>query len=587
VLDEIERQVLILMIVFRPHERLIEPGAVLDAAEDAIDALARQRTPTYDQIVEALIDVGELASAVADARSGNADAADDVPSPLADLTERLADAADASWRGDDAAVGRAIGAAQLAAQQCVDLPLPSRAIGRVSEGFAYFALGPELYAEAARAWAQQAAPQQVWCIGLRTIGFTLAAVVSAALRAQHIDSRVKSMRPRGHPFKRRVLLDPEFAAELRPTGDAWYLVIDAGPGPSGSSMAATAERLAHLGVHDDRIVLMPAHKPKIDLFGYASVRQRWRRHRVWAANDDQTWISSARLQRTLQADRLSDISGGRWRQHRALDIPVAVHPQHERPKYLVHRGPERTLLKFAGYGHYGAAVAARAEAAADGGWAPRPHSFRGGWLEFPWLSLRSPGKAITTTSIAHLADYIAFVAETWSTGSRASPDALVEMAVTNAGALGVGAAIVEQLKPAEDVPAVCLDARMRPHEWLERPHGYLKTDGIEHFADRFYPGPTDIAWDVAGILEEWPLGRDGSRFLVDRYAKQSRDWTIARRLPFYRAAYLAFRAGYTSFSADQLTGTPEAATFRVESDRYRTRLREVLEQGVSIASRVY
>src|SRR5207237_10293543 len=65
---------------------------------------------------------------------------------------------------------------------------------------------------------------------------------------------------------------------------------------------------------------------------------------------------------------------------------------------------------------------------------------------------------------------------------------------------------------------VVVDRRMKPHESLGTADGrLLKTDGATHGDDHFFPGPTDIAWDIAGAAVEWNLHPDALNFLLSEY----------------------------------------------------------------------
>src|SRR5207244_3469305 len=53
---------------------------------------------------------------------------------------------------------------------------------------------------------------------------------------------------------------------------------------------------------------------------------------------------------------------------------------------------------------------------------------------------------------------------------------------------------------------VIADGRMQPHKWLcTADRLWLKLDGTTHGDDHFFPGPCDIAWDIAGAIVEWEL----------------------------------------------------------------------------------
>jgi hypothetical protein len=123
-----------------------------------------------------------------------------------------------------------------------------------------------------------------------------------------------------------------------------------------------------------------------------------------------------------------------------------------------------------------------------------------------------------------------------------------------------------------DEPEVAVDGRLLPHEWIASDGALMKTDALDHHADDFLPGPRDSAWDVAGAVCELGLDGAAAAALVSEYRGRSHDRTIERRLPFYRAAYLAYRIGYANLSAESLRGTPDGARFRTLEARYRRSL---------------
>jgi hypothetical protein len=558
------------VLVYRAARQVIDPQAMLrPLASQIVDAL-QHVSPPRDEVVTMLIDAGSVAAAVADAeeRDGH-----DAASPqLMELVVALAASADAAWRHDASAVTRALNLALQHAAAARALRLPAAAEAGVAEGFAYYALGPELYADTARRWGRKTRPHVVWCLGLRTIGVTLAASVVAALRAEGIEAHALSVRPWGHPFDRRVTID--LPQGVRP--GAWWLVVDEGPGLSGSSIAGAAAALAQHGIDDQRIVLMPAHRPDTGHFAEAT-QQRWARHEVWPVDFEKTWLTSRRLADHWHASTLDDISAGAWRHRVTLNGPTpAVHPQHERRKFLMSRGPERAFLKFTGYGTYGKRYAAYAEDAAQHGWSPSLVAVRDGWAEYAWRSDSFGIPAVSDDVIDQLAEYVAFVAGTREVGDS-DVDAIREMAIINTrAACGDAAAqAVERLCVVEPCRAVHIDGRFRPHEWYVSGGRLQKTDGVEHGNDHFFPGPTDIAWDIAGAIEEWHLNDAQARQFQRRYAQCASDRTVEARLPFFHAAYLACRAGYTAFGATQVSDV-DRDRFVHEHAYYRHRLASVL-----------
>jgi hypothetical protein len=112
-----------------------------------------------------------------------------------------------------------------------------------------------------------------------------------------------------------------------------------------------------------------------------------------------------------------------------------------------------------------------------------------------------------------------------------------------------------------------------PHEWLASPEGLKKVDAFDHGDDHFYPGPCDIAWDLAGAATELGLDASGRQDLLARYASAAGDTRVAERLPFFELAYLALRLGYVGMAARTIATPSDGARFRQLERRYRRALR--------------
>src|SRR5262249_47116184 len=120
-----------------------------------------------------------------------------------------------------------------------------------------YSLYPEQYIEAALLWAADhaaAGEREVLVAGVRSIGTTLAALVAAVLYAHGFGAHAITLRPTGHPFARRAQLDASQLGSAR-----WGVVVDEGPGLSGSSMVSVADALMRAGMARSAISLMPGH----------------------------------------------------------------------------------------------------------------------------------------------------------------------------------------------------------------------------------------------------------------------------------------------------------------------------------------
>jgi thiamine kinase-like enzyme len=110
---------------------------------------------------------------------------------------------------------------------------------------------------------------------------------------------------------------------------------------------------------------------------------------------------------------------------------------------------------------------------------------------------------------------------------------------------------------------------MQPHEWLMTQEGrLLKTDSGSHGDDHFFPGPTDIAWDLAGAIVEWHMNEPQAREFIDRYRCASGDKPSARINGFIRA-YALFRAAYCLMAANAMRGSDEEARLRGAAEEYK------------------
>ena len=400
------------------------------------------------------------------------------------------------------------------------LDLPPRIRIRPQEGFAYYALYPEQYVRAARRFERERQPSRCVVVGIRSIGTTLSAAVARALECP---AESVTVRPHGHPFDRRVELRPELRAWLAErAASAWFLLVDEGPGISGSSFAAVADALSACGVPDERIVFFPSYEPDVASLRSERAKARWARHAVYVEPFDEA---------AHRPEGALDLSGGAWRSLLgAEDVPVV--PAHERRKYL-HGG---VLRKFSGLAHYGESRLARAERLER--FVPRAIGLEEGFLLTQWVEGR-PAVGVDEHLLDVMAAYLDHLGRDFRTGRAASYDKLVEMIRVNTG--------LEVDPPKDAGELVAVDGRMLPHEWILTAEGWKKTDALDHHDDHFFPGCQDIAWDIAGASVEF--GVDAELLL-----RRIKGVDVRGRLGFYRTAYLAYRIGYCAMAGEEFAG---------------------------------
>jgi hypothetical protein len=575
------------MQVYRAQHRQEEPGRLLAAIHDDLTHLAPRHAGAHDRVVRLLIALGELEAGVADSLHAEADAPHPVTAALRHASVAAGHLLWHSWHGQHEALSAWAARVHGALVTLEAATLPRTVVTGVPEGYAYYGLFPETYLRAAVRCARALRMEHGVCVGIRSIGTSLSAVVSAALEELGVQVLSLTVRPRGHPFDRRLRLTPALEALLRDHAAEPFLVVDEGPGLSGSSFAGTARALSELGVSDDRIVLLPSWRTDGQSLRSGDARARWHRHRQFSSTFEEVWVETGRLADLAPGSSLSDLSAGKWRSlllHDEARYPP-VQRQHERRKLLARPrsgsrpGQPARLLRFAGLGAQGDARLRRGRALAEAGFSPPVLELRHGFLiqEFPAGTPGRAGQACPEELAATMARYLAHLRRRHPAAVDAPSDLRELLAINVTEALGEPAAerLVARFPPADAPPQeapTALDGRMLPHEWVRTDHGFFKADALDHHDDHFYPGPQDIAWDVAGTCLEFGLDGDARRGFLARYVRESGDTAIAQRLPYHALAYLAFRLGYAGLAAESLGDDPDGARFRAETVRYRALL---------------
>src|SRR5581483_11586649 len=284
------------------------------------------------------------------------------------------------------------------------------------EGFAYYALHPLDFAALASNVAESCESAAI--IGIRSIGTTLSAIVLGAMRHRGRPSDRITVRPTGHPYDRvtRLTREQSHWIDERYQKGYTFLIVDEGPGRSGSSFLSVAEALQQAGVPEDRITLLGSRPINPDELCAKNAATRWRRfHFLWA--------------QPARYGRFNDdiyIGGGHWREA-LLGSSVgewpSCWPQMERFKFLSR--DRKWIYKFEGFGRFGKCVLDRAQLIADAGFGPSAESAGDGMIRTPLIA----GEVLTPASasrdvLVRVAEYCAFRAREFSIGANRGPSQL-------------------------------------------------------------------------------------------------------------------------------------------------------------------
>lgn len=463
------------------------------------------------------------------------------------------------------------------------------------EGYAFYAVYPESYIEAAR---RSGLGANASVIGIRTIGTSLSAVVSAAIGG----GAPFTVRPTGHPFRRQIAIGAQLKRQLLSDPVADFAIVDEGPGLSGSSFGSVADWLEEQAIDDKRIHLFPGHIGDLGPEACERHRQRWAARPRHVVGMDELLLETANPRHRLASwvadlvgpleQPLEDFSGGAWRRALAGDRsawPPADH-RFERRKFLAHTADGAWLVKFAGLGDIGERKLVRARILAEAGFTPPVAGLCHGFLVQKWVPAHiGPQDFERAAFITHLGRYLSFRARFMSPPSTggASVSKLCGMAMVNTeealGVAGLGRLkrrISEAWRYEGLVVPADTDNRLQPWEWLAAgEHGYFKTDALDHSAGHDLVGAQDVAWDIAGAVIEFDLSQGEAANLRAAVADGCRRAVSAELQALFEIFYLAFQLGLWT-SARQLAPAEEYHRLDAAASRYTKLLRQrIMESG--------
>ena len=574
------------MLVYGDQQESADPRRMIAAIRQQLQAIGSMKPglERHTALVAALVDGGRLQQGVADwvfeqsCRDEKAVSVDAIGGFLRELGAAVC----LSWDSGYSQVGK-LPALHVAG------PLPTQVDLRLPEGFAFYALYPEAYIEAARRLRLDG-PAEV--IGIRSIGTALAAVVAAALDAP----QPVTVRPFGDPSDRKVRIDTGLEKRLAGGDAGHFVIVDEGPGQSGSSFAAVADWLRARGVPDERIAFLPSHPGSPGASATEERRKWWRKARREPGDFGDRWeeLVATWTEETIgQLDGpLVDLSAGAWREQRFASEkqwPPVVQTW-ERRKFLASRNSHLMLVKFAGLGSLVTTKLEIARALHAEDLVPEPVGVAQGFFVERWHGDAAP--IGDEKPVAEIGRYIGTRARLLpaSSGGGADAAALLRMARRNIGVeLGeeaAAAALASWEARGGDLNRLILrvktDNRMQPHEWIRTPAGHLlKTDAVDHHQSHDLIGCQDMAWDVAGAIVEFAVDEAQAERLTivaGDYAGRRVDRDL---LTFYLVAYPAFRLGQMRLGETMTSDADERRRLRMAGDRYAALLQPLLQSGTA------
>jgi hypothetical protein len=390
-------------------------------------------------------------------------------------------------------------------------------------------------------------------------------------------------------------LTPDQVAQCRAAGsrNAHFLIVDEGPGLSGSSIASVASALEELGIARSRIRVACANRPEHLPMATAWTQSLWQDVQWWAAHDLEQVFWQKRIPALLSRDlhtsvRLErEFSWGAWSDARASSGMQAPLPHLERRKLLLEIDGREVMAKFVGFGEVGARKAKLYAMLSEAGFVPAFRGYAHGLLLTDWIAGGERLHAIRGKRPIPLSTAAPYYAHIFrhARAPHAELD-LQDLAMTTAaiaaswlGTFNVQT-LFERAAMAEcaGVQALEGDQRPEPIEWLAANGRILKCDAADHFLDHTWARHLDICFDLAGFALEWRLSPGETHAFLALYEELSGDRLVRHRLPFFSALYAAHRLA----AFDLAYHTAQPADRRLIDDRrhaYGMALQQALATG--------
>jgi hypothetical protein len=527
---------------------------------DRLRRLAEKTDPqSPDDLRRLLIQAGQLEQALADliGSAGNG-----LMVHAMTLSDRVAMACIELWKGGDcrqtfAGILQTLSEIQLSGDPTLTIRIP--------EGFEFYALFPEQYYLTAQGWIREHANYQgeVLVVGIRSIGTTLSAVVWATLVGEGWKATRMTVRPTGDPFARTTEI-PEHG-----TRPDLAIIVDEGPGLSGSSMAAVADALHNRGLPRNVISFFPGNDNLPGRHASEHVQQWWAGTRRYFTGLESVRWNDKPLVAVLAEEahkllngaviRTDDLSAGLWRAEVFADESEwpAAPKQFEKAKYRqMTRDGTGLLWKFIGFGCMDVEPPIMEQIAARAllGWTRAPVAQCRGFLAVPWIN----GRPLTRSDcddhlLGQLAAYIVDAAGTPLTHDESETALQRAFQILNVNMKhGWDPGNAEALPRPSDIAGVpCYgDGRMAPYEWLlTAEERVIKAGAFPHTRDHTFVGRQPLLWDVAGVIVEWDLSFPQLEHFLN--ALTSRGCEVNRELlNFYLPCYAAFRLGLMTLAAE-------------------------------------
>lgn len=577
------------MIVYRNHTSVLNTNNVMDSISQIVDDMHSGDANLYENAVELLIETGELETGITDIICNNYDCLNDEIVQCRKMSVLAGTIFHSLWASGTLLTNN-LQKIKFCLQRIKSFTkLPQKITIGVPEGFVYYSLYPEIYLEAAEKFYLEEKPKKVIVIGLRSIGTQLSALVTAYLESYGCEVTTITLRPKGHPFNRHVVLSDKLKELFKNSIDTFVAIVDEGPGLSGSSIGGTLQEMLGLGIATEKTVIFPSWLPDSSSFISNTARNLWNRYKKYVGSFENQWIFNGKLEQFTGKKVVYDLSAGIWREHfitNKNEYPP-VHPHHERRKYLLvdcyMEDPVKQIAKFAGLGKFGRNNYRRALQLSESRYIPKVAGYTAGFILMDYVNgdiLNS--NSVNDKLIDFVTDYLGFIKRNMPVTQCVSYDHMMQMIYENVKE-GLGERWCLQVDKLKKIPrsyydqeVVKIDGRMMPHEFLQTDTGILKTDFLEHHNDQFFHGPQNIAWDIAAFCVEFNLDQKKRSDFLEKVITV--DKQINTHISFFTIAYLSYRLGYVSLASESIAGGPDSLRFLNMKKRYSSLLKDELQQ---------
>lgn len=474
------------MLLFTHHKKVVNPK------KELLKIKENYRKEDFNYSL--LIKVAEIESAVLEYININYDDINEVTSLLRELSIKTAQK-DFSYYEE------------LICKVIPMLPENDLTIS-IQEGFAYYAVYPEQYRRAVDKYFLEN-KNDVVVIGLRNIGTALSAVVSSELIRNNINVKSFTLRPRGEWYNRYQIFSQKLKTFIYENKNSNFLIVDEGPGKTGTSISGTIKELNKLGITFNNIIIFPSYYPDL-----SKLDEVWSKCKIYVQLFNP-------IEENKKYEKIEKIEGKNI---------------FDKLKYKLHYNNDNYFCKFVGLGEYGIKAFDKAKIFYENDFSPEPLKLEDGFIYFKYIDNFLKKDYIVEDFLIFAAKYYSFLIKKFKTIPSHSFNELDEIISYN---------LNEKIqRKFEEQYAIEIDGLPELSSFCKIGNKFYKTGNNNYPLRHTLPGNIDYHYDLAAFIIENKLSKEQIKIFLNGVEAKKEEEKIIYYGLLYKAIKKAKEQNY-------------------------------------------